>query len=77
MRTLAQVKVFNPSSWDLWTQDWQCQLAPVGPMDYWLGVLAAAESCDCGLGPWTEELDAARRQLQALGRDFLEQEIQR
>ena len=29
MITIAQAKVFNNKSWDLWTQDWRVQLAPV------------------------------------------------
>jgi len=30
---LAQVKVFNNESWDLWTQDWQAQLTPIARWD--------------------------------------------
>ncbi|MCY2927082.1 MAG: hypothetical protein NT031_16945, partial [Planctomycetota bacterium] len=33
----AQVKVFNNRSWDLWTQDWHCQLAPVTDWSAWVG----------------------------------------
>jgi len=32
----AQAKVFNPSSFDLWTQDWQAAMMPVTRMDDWL-----------------------------------------
>jgi hypothetical protein len=35
MYSLAQAKVFNNKSWDLWTQDWQVQLAPVSQWDDW------------------------------------------
>ncbi len=41
MYSLAQAKVFNNKSWDLWTQDWQVQLAPVSQWDDWQRRLAA------------------------------------
>ncbi len=34
--TLAQAKVFNNTSWDLWTQDWRVSLAPVTRWDDWV-----------------------------------------
>ncbi|MCL2701714.1 MAG: pilus assembly protein TadG-related protein [Phycisphaerae bacterium] len=37
----AQAKVFNASSFDLWTQDWQAALMPVTSMDDWLNKMAA------------------------------------
>jgi hypothetical protein len=36
MIAVAQAKLFNHSSWDLWTQDWRVQLAPVGPWGEWV-----------------------------------------
>lgn len=36
MFTLAQAKVFNNNSWDLWTQDWQVQLTPVSQTGDWI-----------------------------------------
>ena len=33
--TVAQAKIFNNSSWDLWTQDWQIQLTRVRDWDDW------------------------------------------
>ena len=47
--TIAQAKLFNASSWDLWTQDWQAQLTPIADWDLWLarleqGVLDAGET---------------------------------
>jgi len=33
--TLAQAKIFNNSSWDLWTQDWQVQLSRVIDWEDW------------------------------------------
>jgi len=36
MVTLAELKLFNPSSWDLWTQDWQVQLTPVQQWEDWV-----------------------------------------
>ncbi|MFW6133511.1 MAG: pilus assembly protein TadG-related protein [Planctomycetota bacterium] len=37
--TVAQAKVFNNQSWDLWTQDWQAQLTPVRHWGDWVGRL--------------------------------------
>ena len=34
--TVAQAKVFNNLSWDLWTQNWQVQLAPVSKWNRWV-----------------------------------------
>jgi hypothetical protein len=48
--TVAQAKVFNSTSWDLWTQDWQVQLMPVtrpspsGDATAWAGVLQRGAS---------------------------------
>ena len=39
--TLAQAIVFNNTSWDLWTQDWQCKLVPVTKWSDWTAKLAA------------------------------------
>ena len=36
MAAVAQAKVFNNNSWDLWTQDWQAQLMPVSKWDDWM-----------------------------------------
>jgi hypothetical protein len=33
--TVAQAKIFNNTSWDLWTQDWQAQLNTVSDWAYW------------------------------------------
>ena len=35
MLALAQAQVYNPTSWDLWTQDWQAQLVPVTRIQQW------------------------------------------
>jgi len=40
---LAQSKVFNNKSWDLWTQDWQAQLMPVVRWDEWLQELETGQ----------------------------------
>jgi hypothetical protein len=32
---VAQVELFNNSSWDLWTQNWQVRLVPVTQYDDW------------------------------------------
>ena len=41
--TVAQVKLFNNRSWDLWTQDWQVQLTPISRWDQWLWELEIAQ----------------------------------
>jgi hypothetical protein len=33
---VAQAKLFNHTSWDLWTQDWQVQLTPVSQWQDWM-----------------------------------------
>ena len=42
--TVAQAKVFNNRSWDLWTQDWQAQLTSVKVWDEWV------DRIDYGIG---------------------------
>lgn len=37
---VAQAKVFNHSSWDLWTQDWQAELMPVSNWSDWAQQMA-------------------------------------
>lgn len=42
---IAQARVFNDHSWDLWTPMWQCKLVPIEPYERWAEALAiAAES---------------------------------
>jgi hypothetical protein len=41
---LAQAKVFNNRSWDLWTQDWQVQLMPAGGFDDWRQRVATGQA---------------------------------
>ena len=33
--TVSQAKVYNPTSWDLWTQDWRAELVPVRDLTWW------------------------------------------
>ena len=40
--TVAQVKLFNNSSWDLWTQDWRAELTPVSNWEDWVFRLGTA-----------------------------------
>jgi hypothetical protein len=44
MYTMAQVKVFNNASWDLWTQDWRAQLTPVTQWHDWYNQLQAGQA---------------------------------
>lgn len=41
MLAVAQAKLFNNRSWDLWTQNWQTQLTPVTRWDDWVNRLEA------------------------------------
>jgi hypothetical protein len=44
MFTMAQVKVFNDASWDLWTQNWHAQLTPVTQWHDWYSQLQAGQA---------------------------------
>jgi len=48
---VSQAEVFNNTSWDLWTQDWQAQLVPVTGWEDWTTSMIA------DLGSWPEESD--------------------
>ncbi len=41
--SVAQTELYNPTSWDLWTQDWRAQLVPVTKLDEWTDRLAEGE----------------------------------
>lgn len=41
---VSQAKLFNHSSWDLWTQDWEVALTPVSKWDDWM------QRMEAGLG---------------------------
>ncbi|MFW6060835.1 MAG: pilus assembly protein TadG-related protein [Phycisphaeraceae bacterium] len=47
---LAQVRVFNNHSWDLWTQMWHAQLEPVEDVQRWAARMEGYEPCACGVG---------------------------
>ncbi|MCK4277381.1 MAG: hypothetical protein KAX78_12755, partial [Phycisphaerae bacterium] len=68
MLTVAQAKVFNNTSWDLWTQDWRVRLAPVTKWGYWVQELGDAAAVG-GMGGTVRqvELDNAHSYLSALG----------
>jgi len=59
MVSLAQAKIFNNTSWDLWTQDWQGRLMPVTMWDDWMYRLEeAAHQAALSRGavaPWVVE----------------------
>lgn len=40
MVAIAQVKVFNNHSWDLWTQMWRAEMEPVSNYDGWVDAIA-------------------------------------
>jgi hypothetical protein len=68
MLTLAQAKVFNNTSWDLWTQDWRVRLAPVTKWDMWMQDLSYGVD-EGGMGSMVplEELENAYKYLSSLG----------
>jgi hypothetical protein len=76
MVAVAQAEVFNKTSWDLWTQDWQVQLVPVSN---WGPAEGAAVSSPPG--NWVWQLDvtnpAVREQLQMVTNLVSEQEVQK
>ncbi len=69
---VAQAKIFNNTSWDLWTQDWQAQLNVVTDWEYWVdrvdvGIDEAAYTN--GLVP-PHEVQTARDYMWNLGADM-------
>ncbi|MBL7133379.1 MAG: Tad domain-containing protein [Phycisphaerae bacterium] len=68
MMTVAQAKVFNNTSWDLWTQDWRVRLAPVTKWDLWTQDLGDAAAAG-GMGGTVpqDELVNAYNYLSSLG----------
>ena len=72
--TVAQAKVFNRQSWDLWTQDWQVQLMPVtrlspsGDAESWAGRIqqGAADPNWQPAGGLAGEVDRALQYLNAI-----------
>ena len=64
--TVAQVKLFNNSSWDLWTQDWQVQLAPVSDWDRWVDELSQPADLGGQTGPSQNDFDSAMQYLDGL-----------
>jgi hypothetical protein len=65
MTAIAQVQVYNTTSWDLWTQDWHAQLVPVTQLEAWVTRLKQRSPGDAAT-TWLAEddLDAAADYLQ-------------
>lgn len=76
MVALAQARVFNNHSFDLWTQTWFAQLEPVGRYDDWLDTFerdrAAAEDSDIINSEGLEELLTHLRSLETLVDETME-----
>jgi hypothetical protein len=68
--TVAQAKVFNNRSWDLWTQDWQVQLMPVtkvsGDSEAWVNRLEAGVDDAGKANVQSEDIEIALKYLSAL-----------
>ncbi len=56
---VAQAKVFNNKSWDLWTQDWQSELVPVTKWQDWTTRLA--EEAGTANQPGPQDPDQVQR----------------
>jgi len=65
---VAEAKLFNPDSWDLWTQSWQVQLAPVTDWPGWVDKVNAgvADVPATGGPPSAEDVEAMGRYMQSL-----------
>ncbi len=57
MTGIAQAEVFNPTSWDLWTQDWHAQLVPVTNLGEWMARLRERASGDAAASARVSEVD--------------------
>ncbi|NLF31661.1 MAG: hypothetical protein GX591_12335 [Planctomycetes bacterium] len=74
---VAQAELYNPTSWDLWTQDWRVQLVPVTDMAAWADGLDeqrdayrdVAGASDAAALLDMADVDAINEYLQALTRD--------
>ncbi|MCX5660537.1 MAG: hypothetical protein NTW19_12560 [Planctomycetota bacterium] len=65
--TIAQAKVFNNHSWDLWTQMWHAQLEPVSNYQGWIDTVSQAADPNAASGaPADPELTDFRDYLQSL-----------
>jgi hypothetical protein len=65
MTAIAQVQLYNTTSWDLWTQDWHAQLVPVTHLGDWVMRLKQRSSGDAAAGSlFEDDLDAAADYLQ-------------
>jgi hypothetical protein len=64
MVAVAQVKVFNNRSWDLWTQDWHAQLMPVEGWSDWVNRIKPADAnAAAGIAP--EAVEETQRYMSA------------
>ncbi len=64
---LAQARVFNNHSWDLWTPMWHAQLTPISQYDTWLSTLqGSANQAGNGDGINTAELPGFISHLTAI-----------
>jgi hypothetical protein len=72
---VAEAKVFNDQSWDLWTQSWQTQLTPVTDWESWAELLADS-AIDAEVLPPSlsqEELENAVRYAESIGGELADQ----
>jgi hypothetical protein len=71
---IAQISVSNPSSWDLWTQDWEAQLRPVKYWDDWQRRINASKEgmLNDGTADHQAEMLRAMEFLEALPPDLMD-----
>ena len=58
MLTYAQVQVYNPTSWDLYTQDWHVKLVPATLLEQYLSGSPIGGLSGFGAGAIVKELNA-------------------
>ena len=77
MATIAQAKVFNNASWDLWTQDWQAQLMPVTDWSDWVDKIRSgiADAPDTENMVDPDLLQTIHEYLTNLGEDLAEEHL--
>lgn len=75
MMAVAQAKLFNNLSWDLWTQDWQVQLTPVSSWDLWRQRLSQGLNDEPAVREFVnlEDLQSALRHMEGLNPQAVEQ----
>jgi len=71
MVAVARARLYNPTSWDLFTQDWRVMMLPVGSMDDWLnGTAGLPDPALLGDIVTADDVEPVRRFFQAVPPDL-------